>query len=324
MPVFEMPLPQLLTYKGTNPRPDDHQEYWERAKKQMHALGTACELVPAAFKAPGVDCYDLWFTGVGGARVYAKLLLPRHAEKCPALLRFHGYSGDSGDWMHHLAYAQAGFVVAAMDCRGQGGKSQDVGGVLGNTLNGQIIRGLSDPDPDKMLTRALFLDTAQLARIVMDLPQVDETRVGATGGSQGGALTLACASLEPRINRLAPVYPFMCDYQRVWNMDLAVAAYNELRDYFRRFDPQHKREQEIFTKLGYVDLQHLACRIRGETLLCVGLMDTICPPSTQFAAFNRITAPKRYELWPDFAHEGLPGCDDMIFTFMSLMQHQTD
>ena len=317
MPVFEMPLEQLLVYQGTNPKPDDHKEYWERGIREMHALGTGYEATPAAFKAPGVDCFDLYFTGVGGARVYAKLLIPRMEGKRPGLVRFHGYSGDSGDWMHHLAYTQAGFVVAAMDCRGQGGKSQDVGGVLGNTLNGQIIRGLDDPDPDKLLTRALFLAAAQLARIVLALPQVDDTRVVATGGSQGGARTLACASVEPRIARLAPVYPFMCDYRRVWNMDLAVAAYNELRDYFRRFDPRHLREDEVFTKLGYIDLQHLARLIQGETLMLTGLMDTVCPPSTQFAAYNKITAKKNYHLWPDFAHEGLPGGDDLIFGFMS-------
>ncbi|HSK69775.1 MAG TPA: acetylxylan esterase, partial [Candidatus Limnocylindria bacterium] len=299
MPLFEMPLEKMLDYEGTNPKPQDHEAYWERALSQMRALGTGCELAPAAFRAPGVECFDLWFTGVWGARVYAKLLVPRGGGKRPALCRFHGYSGDSGDWAHHLGYAQAGFVVAAMDCRGQGGKSEDVGGVKGNTLSGQIIRGLDDPDPDRLLTRALFLDAAQLARIVMDMPGVDETRVGALGGSQGGALTLACAALEPRVARLAPVYPFMCDYERVWRMDLAVDAYKELKEYFRKFDPQHKREREVFTRLGYVDLQHLAHRIRGETMMCVGLMDTIGPPSTQFAAYNKISAPKRYELWPD-------------------------
>ena len=55
----------------------------------------------------------------------------------------------------------------------------------------------------------------------MGLPEVDADRVAATGGSQGGALTLACAALEPRIKRAAPVFPFLCDYQRVWEMDLA-------------------------------------------------------------------------------------------------------
>lgn len=316
MPIFDMPLEKMLVYEGSNPKPQDHEAYWERALQEMHALGTDCDLAPADFKAPGVSCFDLRFQGVSRATVYAKLLMPKRKENCPALLRFHGYTGNSGDWMNYLAYAQAGFVVAALDCRGQGGKSEDVGGVFGNTMYGQIIRGLHDEDEDKLLMRAIFLDTAQLARIVMALPQVDEARVGASGGSQGGGLTLACASLEPRIRRLAPVYPFLTDYKRVWDMDLAVGAYKELRDYFRLFDPRHKREEEIYAKLGYIDVQHLAHRIKGETLMLTGLMDTVCPPSTQFAAYNKIKGRKTYELWPDFGHENLPGAEDMIWDFM--------
>ena len=148
------------------------------------------------------------------------------------------------------------------------------------------------------------------------MPEVDPARVGATGGSQGGGLTLACAALEPRINRAAPAYPFLCDYRRVWEMDLALNAYEELRWFFRSFDPRHEREEEIFTRLGYIDLQNLAPRIRGKVLMATGLMDTICPPSTQFAAFNKIVAPKELAIYPDHAHEGLPGWSDRVFQFM--------
>ncbi len=87
------------------------------------------------------------------------------------------------------------------------------------------------------------------------------------GGSQGGGLTLACAALEPRIARAAPVYPFLCDYQRVWEMDLARDAYEELEYFFKRFDPTHERERETFTRLGYVDVQHLADRIGARALM---------------------------------------------------------
>ena len=118
------------------------------------------------------------------------------------------------------------------------------GGVKGWTLNGHIVRGLDD-DPKNLLYRAIFLDTAQLAKIVMEMPEVDPTRVGATGGSQGGGLTLACVSLEPRIKKAAPVFPFLCDYQRVWEIDQDVDAYDELRAWFRRFDPRHERESQM-------------------------------------------------------------------------------
>ena len=39
----------------------------------------------------------------------------------------------------------------------------------------------------------------------MNMPKVDEGRVGAFGGSQGGGLTRA--ALEPRRKMAAPVYP---------------------------------------------------------------------------------------------------------------------
>jgi cephalosporin-C deacetylase len=51
--------------------------------------------------------------------------------------------------------------------------------------------------------------------------------------------------------------------------------------------------------------------------MLTGLMDTICPPSTQFAAYNRIPAAKDLIIYPDFGHEGLPGSSDIVFRFMS-------
>lgn len=316
MATFEMPMEQLKTYLGTNPCPEDFNAFWDDALKEMRAVDPQAELKPVDFSCPFADCFDLFFTGVRGARVYAKFVRPKKIDgKIPAVLAFHGYSANSGDWTGLLPYAAAGFAVAALDCRGQGGRSEDVGGVKGNTLQGHIIRGLDDA-PENMLMRHIFLDTAELARVVMEMPEVDEARVGAFGGSQGGGLTLACAALEPRIRRLAPQMPFLSDYQRVWQMDLAKDAYAELTLYFRRFDPRHEREQAVFLQLGYIDIHHLAPRIRGEVLMSTGLSDTVCPPSTQFAAYNRITAPKRMLVYPDYAHEWYPGYSDRTFQFM--------
>jgi cephalosporin-C deacetylase len=316
MPLIDKPLHELKTYQGINPKPDDFDAYWERALQEMRAVDPQVELVPSSFQVPVAECYDLYFTGVRGARIHAKYLKPKNApEPHPAVIQFHGYTGNSGNWSDKLGYVALGFSVFAMDCRGQGGLSEDTGGVKGTTHHGHIIRGLAD-DPDQLLFRHIFLDTAQLAGIVMSMPEVDPDRVGVFGGSQGGGLTLACAALEPRVRRLAPVYPFLCDYKRVWEMDLAKDAYAELAAFFRHFDPLHEREDEIFTKLGYIDVQHLAPRIKGEVLMGVGLMDTVCPPSTQFAAYNKITAPKQLRIYPDFGHEALPGFADLTMQFM--------
>ena len=321
MPLtFDLPFEQLQTYRGKNPCPYDFDLFWDKSLEEMQSVDPQVELTPAEFRAPNVECFHLFFTGIGAARIHAKLLRPVNApSRHPAILLFHGYTGDSGDWFDKLGYVAAGFTVAALDCRGQAGLSEDRGRVSGNTLHGHIIRGLDDAlreVPEKMLFRQIFLDTAQLARIIMEMPDVDANRVGAMGGSQGGALTIACAALEPRIKRAAPLYPFLSDYIRVWEMDQAKDAYKELQEYFRHSDPMHKLEGKIFEKLGYIDIQFLAPRIQAEILWGIGLMDTVCPPSTQFAVYNKIVSPKTMAVYPDFAHEPLPGFIDQAFQFM--------
>lgn len=317
MPCLDMPLSELQNYRGVNPKPEDFDAYWETALREMRAVVPNFTITKADFSSPIVDCFDCCFTGVKGARVYAKHLRPKHYHgKLPAILQFHGYGGNCGDWQSKIGYAASGYAVFAMDVRGQSGKSTDPGGVAGNTQRGHIIRGLNEEDPQKLFYRNIFLDAAELAGLVMELDFIDPERVYTQGGSQGGALSLACAALEPRTKRVAAHFPFLSDYKRVWDMDLDIDCYIELREYFRFFDPRHEQEDAIFNKLGYIDLQHLAPRIKAEVLMFTGLLDNICPPSTQFAVFNRLECPKKHIIYPDFGHEYLPDSDDMVYAFL--------
>jgi hypothetical protein len=132
MPLIDMPLPELLKYEGRNPRPADMEEYWDKALQEMRAIEPNVELVTHALNSSFAECFHLYFTGVGGARVHAKYLRPKNApQPHPAVVIFHGYSGSSGDWQDKLALVSQGYSVAALDVRGQSGLSQDVGGTMG-------------------------------------------------------------------------------------------------------------------------------------------------------------------------------------------------
>lgn len=317
MPCIDMPIERLKEYQGRNPRPEDFDEFWDTSLAEMNAIDPNAEFISYKYPSLIADCFELTFTSTKGARIYAKFAKPKNISgTAPAILKFHGHSGDSGSWQSLLTYVSQGFVVAAMDCRGQGGKSQDVGGTVGTTHSSQFLRGL-DGDPKDLHYRDVFLDTAMLARIVMGLDYVDETRVGSIGGSQGGALALACAALVPSLKRCAPNCPYLSDYKRVWEMDLDKGAYDGLRYYFRHFDPQHKREDEIFIRLGYIDIQFLAPRIKAKVMLATGLLDTVCPPSTHFAVYNKLNSEKQVVVYPDYGHEDFKGHDDLVFGFMS-------
>ena len=146
MPLVDKPLPELLQYQGRNPRPADFDAYWAEALRELDATDPKPELVPSKSITPRhSEAFDLWFTGVGGARVYAKYVRPKQSSgKNPAVLQFHGYTGNSGDFTSRLAWSGEGFCVAALDCRGQGGRSQDSIQVLGTTYRGHITHGYVD------------------------------------------------------------------------------------------------------------------------------------------------------------------------------------
>lgn len=303
---------ELRQYTGISPCPQDIDAFWDGEIAAMKAIDPQVELIKV-IDYPNAECFDLYFTGMNGARVYAKYARPKRIERpLPCVLRFHGYGAQSPDWMELLAWTGQGVCAAALDVRGQGGKSQDVGGVRGNTRRGHIIRGLGEMNPHKLLFKDIFLDTAQLADIVMRFDEVDSNDVCIYGDSQGGGLTIACAALEPRIKKAAAWYPFLSDYKRVWELDRDERAYEELRTYFRDFDPRHEREDEIFGILGYIDIQNIAGRIQSEVLMFSGLLDEICPPSTHFAAYNKIKSRKKALVYPDYAHEIFPGSKDVM------------
>jgi cephalosporin-C deacetylase len=82
--------------------------------------------------------------------------------------------------------------------------------------------------------------------------------------------------------------PFLCDIHR----GVTIAPdmpYAEVAEFLAH---QVDYEATALDTLRYVDCALLARRITARCLLSVGLMDTICPPSTVFAAYNEITAPK--------------------------------
>lgn len=65
--------------------------------------------------------FDLWYTGMCGARLHAKYLKPVSDEPVPLVLQFHGYPGASRSWFEQASFAGMGMALIALDCPGQGG-----------------------------------------------------------------------------------------------------------------------------------------------------------------------------------------------------------
>jgi cephalosporin-C deacetylase len=83
--------------------------------------------------------------------------------------------------------------------------------------------------------------------------------------------------------------PFLCHFERAAIL-MDEPPYTEIGTYCRRSGADRKT---VFRTLSYFDCMNLASYIKTPTLVTVGLMDAICPPSTVFAAYNHIQAEEK-------------------------------
>ena len=304
-------------YYGLTPTPPDFGEFWEKRMAEASAIPLEYEIKPSDFMPSNDSClfYDLWFTGMKGAKIYAKYIRPNTREKLPLVLQFHGYPGASRSWWELSSFAGMGMAMIAMDCPGQGGRSEDKGGYKGTTVAGHIAAGLDGPLEDMYYVR-LYQDIRILCRIARELDGIDAGKVFVNGASQGGGQGIACAALNPDlINRAAILYPFLSDYRMVYALGADDIAYEGIRYYARWYDPDGERENEWFGKLAYIDGKNFAPMIRCPVLFGTGLDDTVCPPQTQCAVYNGLDCPKKRYLFPGFGHVEIQEFDDLMTEF---------
>lgn len=317
--IETMSLQEMRDYKGRLDVPDDFDRFWEKQLSSVSGL-PKFERQEKDFSTDFARCSELYFEGTKKSSVYAKCIFPKKTGKVPVIFCFHGYQGQSPDWSECFKYTAAGFGIICMDVRGQAGRSADYGHFNGNTVKGQIIRGVVD-GPEHLFFKDVYLDAFQLIEIAASFDFTDETHFFSYGASQGGALSLAAAALNPRIRRCVAVYPFLSDFPRVLELGDHSEAYNELFRYFKYADPLHQTENEIMDTLSYIDVKNFAHRIKGEVRLVTGLADEVCPPSTQFAIYNRIYGNKKMTVLPEYGHESLNvKINDLVFNWLTQSQ----
>lgn len=306
-----MKMKELENYSGSGIKPADFDAFWEDGLREMESLPLDYILDPVDIPSQVANFYHLTFKGVGGATIHCQLITPKETagRNFKGLLQFHGYHTDSGDFQDKIGWAAEGFVVLAMDARGQGGLSEDRTQTSGGVMKGLIIRGMEE-GKNNLYFRQVFLDTAHAARILKSMDFVNENRIYAQGASQGGGLTIACAGLVPDLYRIYVSYPFLSDYRKAYSLGAQTSAFEEIPYWFQFRDPLHKREKEIFDTLEYIDIQHFAPRIKAEVCWAVGMQDTIVPPITQMATYNNITTKKNLIILPEYGHEYLPKVSD--------------
>lgn len=305
MARFDLSLAELERYAPDVAEPADFDAFWADSIAESRAAGHDPVLSPADTPLSGIRVRDVVFSGFAGDPVRGWLLLPRDADgPLPAVVEFAGYGGGRGLPHERLAWVAAGHAHFIMDTRGQGsawggaGATGDPHG-SGPAFPGFMTRGILDPST--YYYRRVFVDAVLAVELVRSLPEVDPGRIAVAGASQGGGIALAAAALsEGPLVAALPDVPFLCHFERSVGLTDS-APYSEVAGFLR---VHRDAGAAVFRTLSYFDGVNMAKRATAPALFSVGLMDTVTPPSSIFAAYNRYAGDKEIAVYDFNEHEG--------------------
>jgi cephalosporin-C deacetylase len=296
VPIFDFPIEKLREYRPTPNREPDFKGFWAETLAEAARVPLDPEVVPVDYPVDGLRVSHVRYTGWDGARIACWYLTPQGDGPFPAMVFYHGYSGNKGAIYDHLGWASQGYAVLAVDVRGQNGDSNDPTDYGMGHFQGWMSQGILDPR--RYYYRGVFVDCVRALDFLSARPEVDPDRIGITGTSQGGGLTLAVAGLDRRPKVAMADVPFLCHYRRA--VDITdQRPYSEIVEFCRSHPG---RDAEVFRTLSYFDAVNLAPEVTCPTLVSVGLLDMICPPSTVFAAYNNLSGPKEITVYPFGVH----------------------
>lgn len=275
----------------------DLEEYWDRtlAKLKDKPLNATRSLVetPLAY----MEAYKVEYEGFDDTRICGWYLLPRlsRSEKIPCVIHYHGYTGSKGYPEDYASYILMGIAVFSIDIRGQGGETGNRLDQSYGMTRGWITQGILQRDT--CYYKAITIDALRALDWVSEQPEVDPSRLCASGVSQGGGLAMIAAALSDKPAIAVAHIPNMCQ------MDFGVlnssSSLSEAAAFIERF-PEHLNT--VIDTLSYYDNMNLAHRIRIPILVTVGLKDPVTMPETIYAAYNRIASKKEIIPYPFTGH----------------------
>jgi cephalosporin-C deacetylase len=303
MAQFDLPLEQLQTHRSGTPKPADFDEFWAATLTEARSFPVDATFTDYDAGLDELVVQDVRFSGFAGDRIHGWFLAPKHATgPLPVVVTYLGYGGGRGLPGEWTEWPSAGFAHLVVDSRGQGsghrvGSTPD-GPFTGPHAGGVLTLGIESPQT--YYYRRLYTDAVRAVDAILEHPLIDPTRVTIAGNSQGGAITLAVAGLhEAPIAAMADV-TFMSDIHRAIRITNDY-PYAELKQWLAIHHGEERSRAEA--TVNYFDVTNFTPRATVPALFSVALMDTICPPSTVYAAYNAYAGPREIQVYEFNGHE---------------------
>lgn len=290
-------------------RPTDFAAFWATALDELDTIDADTLITRRAdLSTPSVDVFDVRYTSVGGVRVAAWLTVPTATPASgghPAILLIPGYISDP---TVAKAWSLRGYAVLSVAPRGKLRAMDPVNPGYPGLLVHDIV------DPGAATYRGFYLDTVRGFDILAGHDDVDATRIGVHGSSQGGGLGVVVAALRPdSVACLSAGAPYLCGILDSARLTLTY-PYQEVREYLHEHPEQFALVERGFS---YLDVLNLADRVTCPTQVYLGLRDDVCPPETGFALADALPVNVELHAYEGSGHDaGLPWIATEIDEFL--------
>ncbi len=271
-------------------KPNDFDAFWDDVLRQAAAIPLDPQLVPDPLRtSEDVEVFEAFYTSLEGVRIAAWYCRPRRrGERTPAILFLPGYQMDPPI---PKELARKGYIALSVAPRGKLRSLRQFNPGYPNLLTHNIV------DRHTYAYRGFYVDAWRGIDFLRSRPEVDAARLGVTGSSQGGGLTITTAAMCPHVRAAVAGAPYLCGFVDAIELTHTY-PYEEINDYLRLHG---ERRAEVEETLAYFDGLNFADRIACPIIVNIGLQDNVVPPETGYALFDRIAARDK-QLYPYDGH----------------------
>ncbi len=283
--------------------PKDFWTFWQEGLKESSGYPLKFTKAPCPeFSNDKTDCYLVRFDlSRQHQTMYGLLMMPKKVKpgSHPVVLTPPGAGVKRIKEPNSRDYFQEnGVIRLIMEIHGRNPLMpeqyfEDVRSAFDGRSKGYLYQGIDSRDHYYM--KHVYLGMIRCIDFLTQLPEWDGRNIIVQGGSQGGALALITAALDPRVTLCVANHPALSDM---------AAAVEEGRTHgYPHFSKAEGflTEQHLKT-LPYFDVCCFAPYIKAKTYMTWGYNDNTCPPTTSFAVWNRLKCEKESLITPVNEH----------------------
>lgn len=296
--------------KPTQKLPTDFKDFWDTELNKANKIPLDVKYTLLSDKCtPNTNVYHITYKNIDNSLMHGILATPKKPGKYPAILHVPGAGIRPYNGM--IEQAEQGFVTLQVGIHGIS-VINDVS--LYNDLNNGALRGypmINLDNKDTYYYKRVYIGCSRGVDVLALLEEVDNSNIVLWGGSQGGALSITTTALNKKVKGLAALYPAICD--------VTGYLHNRAGGWPHMFNtnnaPHMATKQKIETS-AYYDVVNFARMIEVPGFYTWGYNDETCPPTSYYAAYNLIKAPKELYLVQETGHWTYPEQQTKLFSWV--------